>query len=66
MSEKQWDLFRTNIENNIHIIESVEYSNIHDKARTLTKLFYKAKLTLPKTTIAKKKHEEWWSMELTK
>ena len=67
MSEKQWDTFRTNIENNLHILDSVEHSNIHEKAQALTKLFDTAKLTaLPKTTIAKKKHKEWWSKELTK
>ena len=66
MNEKNWDTFKINIENNLHLLWEAENQDIHKKAEALTKLFTRAQLTtIPKATIAKKKHKQWWTKELT-
>ena len=66
MNEQNWETFKINIENNLHLLWEAENQDIHKKAEALTKLFTRAQLTtIPKATIAKKKHKQWWSKELT-
>ena len=58
MNDKNWETFKTNLENNLHLLWEAENQNIHKKAEALTELFTRGQLiSIPKSTIAKKKHK---------